>query len=314
MFEGLLVDNYRFISMNEAIHFVNIILKEFKEVYNEKLDNYIKRVDAIDLIDRLMLKFFVDDIKPTWRTMITNCVMGLTEDQRTFVYYKYNLLQFIRDHENIMAMYRNIYKHVVNYQYADKLDDIPKSLPEGFTGKLVGDEGKDVKEWNSFVNKQYFIDPNSPPDTIKEDLKGINKELMKYVYFSFMSFDRIWRLKYFLRKTVVIVDTDSNIMAIDKWVNFCKYEVLDGKDYDRTYEFNKFISVNTLTYFITEAVGKTLWDYGASANIPDEFKTRFSMKNELIGSCKITLIAGTNLDKVNQQPIIRFNDYRKAVA
>ena len=136
------------------------------------------------------------------------------------------------------------------------------------------------------------MDQNSRPDTIKEILEKRNKDYMTYVYMPYMSFDRIHRLKYIQRKTVCIVDTDSNILALDQWVDFCRNEVLQGM-YGRDDEHNKFIIINTLTYFITSAVSDILDRYGRHSNIPEEFRGRFGMKNELsISSYKTPLIAG----------------------
>ena len=102
---------------------------------------------------------------------------------------------------------------------------------------------------------------------------------MKYVYTRYLVFDRIYRLKNFGRKTVVVIDTDSNILALDEWIDFCFDKFANESDKDK--ENKEFILINTITYTLTQVVTDILLYYGECSNIPEEFRPRFNMKNEL---------------------------------
>ena len=272
LFEGYLVDNYKFIDDNECYHFVNEILKQ-----DYKIPKWIKRVSAKELTERLLGMFYEDTYQEEWTDAVIDMVNNLSEDDRARIYYKNNFLEFTRVHEKVLDLYDDLFAAVKNLPYAETVDEIPEKYQPMFT------KGKDhdrVKAYNEFVNVQYFLNPNSPPETIRDILDELKDLYMKFVYIPFMSVDRIHRLKYFMRKTVCIVDTDSNILNVDAWVNFCNEYILKNSSYGRSAENNKFICVNTLTYYITAAVSHTLNEYGLHSYIPDDYRPIFNMKNE----------------------------------
>ena len=312
LFEGFLVDNYQFIDINECFHFMETILDD-----DYKLEDYIIRVNKHDLIERLKNMFIEDSYKEEYNELLESYISSLSIDEVTKIYYKYNLLEFTRRHESVKILFDKLFTNIENLQYAEKVDDIPINYLHLFEGS----DKERVKAYNKFVNNQYFMDPNNPPDTIKDTLEEINNIYMKYVYHPFMSIDRIFRLKFFKRKTVCIVDTDSNILALDKWVEFCNNELLTG-DYGRSEENNTFIMINALAYFITSAVGDTLNEYGKKSNIPDDYRGRFNMKNEfyfnklLIGRKKKRYISSIKLREGNliepYKPDVKGFEYAKA--
>ena len=269
-FEGFLVDNYKFIDINECFHFMNEVLKQDYE-----LPKWIVRVSEHDLFNRIKGMFFEDIYKDEYENMIYNYIYNLNIDEITKIYYKYNFMEFTRVHDRVLNLYDEIFSSVKNLPYANTDNEVPFEFAKSYSG----DPNRLVKEYNNYVNKEYFMDPNSPPKSILEPLNKLNEYYMMYVYIPYLSIDRIYRLKYFLRKTVCIVDTDSNILALDSWINFCNKYILQS-NYGRSKENNKFISINIFTYFITSAVGNTLDFYGINSNIPKEFRKRFNMKNE----------------------------------
>lgn len=311
-FEGFLVDNYKFIDINECFHYMNIILDQDYE-----LESFIERVTKDDLFNRIVDMFFEDIYKEEYEIIIRKYINDLTEDEVTKIYYKNNFLEFTRVHKKILKLYDKLFSSIENLSYVTDVDEIPKK----YRNKFSGENKQIVKDYNSFVNNQYFMDPNSPPDTVTDILKELNTYYMTYVYVPFMSVDRIHRLKYFPRKTVCIVDTDSNILACDEWVKFCQNEVLLS-DYGRSEENNRFIIINTLAYFITSAVSYTLNEYGLHSYIPDEYRPRFNMKNEfyfdklVIGKKKKRYISSIKLREGNlldpYKPDVKGFEFMKA--
>lgn len=270
-FEAFLMDNYKFIDINEAFHYMNEILSQ-----DYKLDDYIIRVSHADLFERIKGMFYDDIYDDKYDEILIHYISNLSIEDTTKIFYKNQLIEFTKRHVKVRKYYDKIFSAIENYEYAKCVEDIPSDI----LPKVIKETDEDtVEKYNSFVNNQYFMDPNSPPDTISDLLKKLNNIYVKYVYLPFMSIDRIHRLKYFPRKTVCIVDTDSNILALDIWVQFCKDELLLG-DYGRSEENNRFIINNTLAYFITSTIADTLNTYGLHSNIPDEYRPKFNMKNE----------------------------------
>lgn len=312
LFESFLVDNFKFIDINEAFHYMNTILET-----NYKLDDFIIRVSHNDLFNRIKNMFYDDVYIDEYEEPLRLFIQHLSIDDVTKIFYKNQFMEFTRRHKLIKDCYDEIFSSVRNLNYAESIDDIPKDL----INKFGGDDSKVVKDYNSYVNNQYFMDPNSPPDTVEKVLKKLNHYYMTYVYHPFMVVDRIYRLKYFYRKTVCIVDTDSNILALDSWVDFCHENLLNGT-YGRSDENNVFIMINTLAYFITSAVGSTLEVYGAHSNIPEDFRPRFNMKNEfyfnklVIGKKKKRYISSIKLREGNllepYKPDVKGFEFMKA--
>ena len=283
-FEAFIVDNYRFIDINELFDWLFAVLDDSDLV----IDNWICDVSDEKLFNRLYSKII--NKSKNDEIILKQIISNMCDQDKKFVYYKNNLLEFISDHMNVLNLYRSIFLNVNNYEYFTD-DDWEKNIKRyGFTKEQFGSK----KKWDSFVNKEYFMDPNDVPDTIKDDVEELSNILMKYIYVPYMPFDRIYRLKNFKRRCVTVIDTDSNILALDTFVNYTLNHVLTS-NYGREKMNNVFIAVNTITYIITKVVTDILLLYGKYANIPEEYRPSLNMKNELTkGSYKTSLIAGTN--------------------
>lgn len=262
-FESFLADNYNFININELIHWMNKIIKED----NFELDDFIvkKSVDETyeRLYDKLIIKSYNDD------ELLYSYLSNLTEDEVTILYYKNNIISFFDNHKPIQNIFYTIMKNVQNLEKVN--DD---------NYEYIDTHGMDVKEWNEYVDKEYFMNPNVTPDAIKDELEIFKKYIMKYVFTKYLSFDRIYRLRNFKRRVVTVIDTDSNILSLDILVGWINDNIIKGETFGRDDEHNSFVIVNSITYVITEAISKILMYYGEMSNVPEEFRYRFSMKNE----------------------------------
>ena len=283
-FEAFLADNYNFIDLNELFDWMYVVLEK-SEV---KVDDWIQHVSEDQLFNRLYKKILHKKLND--EEILRSVISYMSDVDRQILYYKNNLIQFVDDHKPVKNLYRSIFNSVNNYEYFED-ETWEKGIKKyGFTK----DNFPNKKKWDSFVNKEYFMDPNDVPKSISEDVEKFSDILMKYVYVPYMPFDRIYRLKNYKRRTVTVIDTDSNILALDTWVNYTLKDILQS-DYGRSKMNNVFIIVNTITYAITKVVTDILLLYGKYANIPEEYRPSLNMKNELTkGSCKTSLIAGTN--------------------
>ena len=111
---------------------------------------------------------------------------------------------------------------------------------------------------------------------------------MKYVYVKYMPMDRMYRLKNYDRKVVTVIDTDSNILSLDTYMEYC-LENLFKSSYGRDSESNEFIAVNTITYVITAVATDILLYYGERSNVQEDIRPRYNMKNELTEKVKLVL-------------------------
>ena len=274
-FESFLADSYIYLNLTELIEWIQVIRKEDME-----LDDFIQRKSEYELVERLLPKILNKEEND--REILENFVSNLTVEEITMIYYKNNMIQFFKDHKKIRDILEDILYTVENLEYANKKDEdwltkIPNEYRQDFLGKSA-------KQWNKFVDNQYFMDPNDPPKNIEHQLRALSDYLIKYCYAQYLSIDRIYRLRNFKRWVVTVIDTDSNFLSLDTLINYLFDDVVKGKSYGRDYEHNVFIVVNSITYVITDAIYKMLIFYGKSANIPEEYRPVFNMKNEFFNS------------------------------
>lgn len=270
-FEAFLADNYVFLNLTELIEWIRSILK--KDFY---LDDFIVRVKCQDVIQHLLSRILNKEEND--EEILQNYLTDCTVDELTFLYYKNNMIEFIENHNPVKDMIIDILEKVENYDHVNEKDPqwlryIPSKHYDEF-------KNQSAKKWNKFVNKEMFMDPNSPPDSIIKELDVLSECIIKYVYTEYLSFDRIYRLKNFFRNTVTVIDTDSNFLSLDILMNYLLNSVIEPDGYGRTQRHNEFVLINTITFIITKIIRITLDFYGKQSNIPEEYRGRFDMKNE----------------------------------
>lgn len=270
-FEAFLADNYVFLNLTELIEWIRSILK--KDFY---LDDFIVRVKRQDVIQHLLSRILNKEEND--EEILQNYLTDCTVDELTFLYYKNNMIEFIENHNPVKDMITDILEKVENYDHVNEKDPewlryIPSKHYDEF-------KNQSAKKWNKFVNKEMFMDPNSPPDSIIKELDALSECIIKYVYTEYLSFDRIYRLKNFFRNTVTVIDTDSNFLSLDILMNYLLNSVIEPDGYGRSQRHNEFVLINTITFIITKIIRITLDFYGKQSNIPEEYRGRFDMKNE----------------------------------
>lgn len=303
-FEGFLADNYPFLNSSECIHWINMMLKHSEDI---ELDDFINIISEESLVERLYDKII--DVKETDKEMLRDFIDNLTPREITIIYYKNNMIEFIKDHQIMQDIFITIMENV---------DVLPES--NGHDG--IDLHGMSLKEYNHYVQEKAFINPNSVPQNIKAELELFKEYIMKYVFTKYMPFDRIYRLRNFKRRVVTTIDTDSNFLSMDILVNWLLDEVIRGRTFGRDKNHNTFIIVNTIVYVITAAIEQIMLFYGKSSNIPKEFRPKYSMKNEffldllVIGKAKKRYISRQVLREGNYlQPNkvdIKGFDFKKA--
>ena len=179
---------------------------------------------------------------------------------------------------------------------------------------------------NIVQSHNKFMDPKNPPKAIKNDLDKLRSAVIEYVHYNYQFINRVNRLKMRKRKSVVVIDTDSNFINLGPWVNFVKDEILSGYvniskrtiidgrhviDSRNKYKKNSYITkeqelfriINSMVNIIDEVIGRVLKDFLHRCNIPENNPGNTSMKNEFL----YTRILITNAKK-HYQAVIRLQE------
>ena len=293
LFESFLVDNYQYVNINEMFDWLRIVIKE-EDTF---IDPFIVKMGVYDVVDRLSEKIIMSNDHDLDKELLYQYLKDLDEDTLTRIYYKNNLIEFISNHKEIQSIFCEILETVNNYEYANDDDDWVKQLPKEYRDEF---KAKTKKNWNSFVNKEYFMDPNDPPSSIIHLLERLLTYIRKYVYVEeFLSFDRIYRLKNIKRRVVTVIDTDSNFLSLDILMNYLTDNVVDVYGYGRPVDNNIYILINTITFIISDIIRRTLLYYGKCSNIPEEERPRFDMKNEFFN--ELLVIGDTKKRYISKQ-------------
>jgi len=139
---------------------------------------------------------------------------------------------------------------------------------------------------NIVRNTEEFKDPNKVPESSKEYLEELWKYYSQFVLYNHSPINRIQRLKNDRRKVVLTIDTDSNFLNLNPWVEFMFNNIInndytcEGRDEDSL----KFIAVNTMAFCITNMMKEVLWRYTKDANIPEDYRSFINIKNEFLMS------------------------------
>ena len=131
-----------------------------------------------------------------------------------------------------------------------------------------------------------FKNPNKVPKCIEEDMKTLWTYYKTYVFYNHSPIDRIQRLKNDKRKCVVTIDTDSNMLNLNPWVeyafnNFYINHPINSKK-DKTQV--QFIVINIMAFVITNMITDVLWRATGITNIPEDYREYVNMKNEFLFS------------------------------
>lgn len=277
--EAFLGNNYRFIDLNECIHWMNYVCKQ-KNV----TDKWATTHDPDDVLYRIKSMFL--DYDKAYDNILRDYIYNCTDDELTFIYYKNNLSAFIKENQYIIDIYEKVFSNIHICPEASSIDDVPVSFRVSNNNL---DDISIIKKYNKQLSIDAFLNPNKIPTSVKSYMEELIQLSMKYVYVDTLIVDKILRLKKFKRDAVVIVDTDSCIIQMDSITELLRKYVMKS-EYGRSIEDNNFIAVNSMTAILTEVIKDILWKYTELTNISEDFRGKFAMKNEFLFT---RLIVGT---------------------
>ena len=172
----------------------------------------------------------------------------------------------------------------------------------------------------AFNKVEDFNDPNDVPEEIKEDMDELWNYVGEWVFYNHGYNERINRLKNDKRKSVKLIDTDSNLIYVQPWYDYMLENVVPSCDSKMEGETMMFACVNTASYLITMMLRTLLDKYCESCHVLEKNYYRINMKNEFCFEklllaptkkryvAKMILREGKPVDKVE----IKGHDFKKA--
>lgn len=129
---------------------------------------------------------------------------------------------------------------------------------------------------------ETFKDPNDVPKNIVMDLDHLWDIIKYWVVYNYPSFNRINVLKFKPRKAVVTIDTDSNMLNINRWMEYWEDAINLSETITQDSDQIMYIKCNIICYILTKYSQLILSKYADIANIPKDFAPRLNMKNEYL--------------------------------
>ena len=285
-FENFLADNIIFSTSSELFEYVSIILDEYEEKYKDKMSFDFLQVDISpdQVISRLMDKCGFP-IEANTREHLMAIINRLSKDELILLFYKNNFMKFNR----IPAI-------------QDKLRFIFSNINELRLPALNKVEREDVRD--EIQDLWSFYDC--------------------FVFYNHPIFDSVRKMAYGTREGVLYIDTDSNFIALNRWVQQIGHEVFQDKLPQEEKAF-VFTVANVVTMFLTIVVDRNLKMFARNCNISEEWVKFLSMKNEfffwriLFGEVKKRYVdlqmiqEGKILNDGKGLPEIKGYDFRKSV-
>ena len=267
-FENFLADNTKFILFEECIAFLDRMRKQYASMEDKSVFAYLPDIDiesAVLRISEHSYSAYTDEQS----MYIVQCLQSMNQDELKLVYYKNNLMKF-NSEEYVHNLLQEIFDSIENLQ---------------------------LGELNAFDNPEAF-------NTIAEPkAKGLIEKLINlydiFVLDTHQIFDRVRRTKYTPKKSVMYIDTDSNFVALERYVDYFTDTIFD-KFANRDAFIFKCTSI--LTMVITHVIEATYAEFTDSINIGPEFAKSIRMKNEFLFSI---LVFGTSKKRYFGKMIIQ---------
>ena len=269
-FESFIGDNQKFYHINECFDWMNRVLLK-----KDKVPKWIMVPTVKDVVNRISHHFDIigiDDYK-TLDLFISTC----NRDELVYLYYANNIKEFISRHLNVSTLIGKILSTLPLLEAAEK------EVPDQYKNNFVSDDfSRDVDKYNKWVSQEMFLDPYKIPECIKSYMNDLKNLVTQFVYVEYITPDSIVKLNNHLRNTVLLVDTDSNIINADIFVEFVIKELYPGEKFGRPSLYNEMILVNILASLLSECVASLLDYYGRCHNMNKEARAELTMKNEFL--------------------------------
>lgn len=240
-FENFLADNIKFSTTSEIYEYINLTIKEYEDLYKGKMTFSVLGITKTseEVFDRIMKKCSFYVPGNTQRHLMA-MINRQPDDIKLLLYYKNNFLEFNR----IPCI-----KEKIKF-FMSRIDELKLPSLEKIKDEKARKEVADL--WN-------FYDV--------------------FVFYNHPIYDSVRKMAYGTREAVLYIDTDSNFVALNRWVQQIRHEIMEDQ-YPQDPKEMVFICANIITIFLTTVVDRNLKMYARNCNVSEKWAQYLSMKNE----------------------------------
>lgn len=240
-FENFLADNIRFSCDSEMFEYVNTIINEYESQYKGRMDFRILGVShsTEEVVERIINKCNFP-IPVDVRNNLYAIVNRVDDSCRLLLFYKNNFFRFNR---------------------------IP-IIKEKIMFIMENTEQLRLPSLDKIENSK-----------VREEINDLWKFYDLFVFYNHPIYDSVRKMAYGTREAVLYIDTDSNFIALNRWVHQIRHEFFGDNFHQDPKEFT-FICANVITIFLSIVVDRNLKMFAKNCNITDEWAEYLSMKNE----------------------------------
>ena len=180
LFESFLANNIKFGSLNEVMTFIDNIRTERPNRHFQDENVLDKNIDLENCFGKIILSCGYE-----WVPSKRECEIIWDTMSRL-------------DQEDLNRIYykNNLYAFCNNSKIQSVIIDILVRL------------------------KAPFLNPNKPPEEIKEEIGHLYELFKEYVYYPYIIIDKLDRIETMIRQIVLITDTDSCIISLETWYRY----------------------------------------------------------------------------------------------
>jgi hypothetical protein len=263
-FEGYVGDNQKFFHINECIDWMNTVLKK-----DTKVHKWIVIPTLKEVIFRIRSHFMLYNMEDDY--VLENYLNNCSDAELVYIFYANNMKEFIYRHQKLKDLIHNILLSLPLLEAAEK--EVPV---------LYKDRFADVIGYNEWVSREMFLNPYNIPEVIKKDMEELILLMNQYIFVEYLTPDSIVKLNNHKRNTILLVDTDSNVINANLFVSFVMNDLFPGETFHRNKIYNEMICVNMLAAILDHCVIKILDFYGRTHNMGKEARKELTMKNEFM--------------------------------
>lgn len=268
-FEGYIGNNHKFFNINECVDWMNTVVKK-----DQKIPSWIE-VPTVHEVHKQICDHFIG-LHPTNIRFVKKYLEHCSEKELCYLYYANNFKELIGRHKKIQDLLYEVLIALPNYEASEK------EVPEQFKDKFTENGKENLNGYNKWVSKEMFLNPYDMPEQIKEPMSKFIDIMHQFVYVEYITPDSIVKLNNHKRNTVLLVDTDSNMLNANLFAQFVLTDVFHDETFGRSRMYNEMILVNVLASTIDRGVAGILDYYGRCHHMDKESRAELTMKNEFL--------------------------------
>ena len=262
-FEAFVGDNMKFAHINECFDWLRTVSDQKVDLQHQ---DWVQVPSKEEVKHRIQCHFSM--LNPSEMNLVNQYIDNLNPIELTYVFYANNFKEFIRRHPRVIKLIRKMLEKLPVHEASD-------SIPKEFSNQY-----NTVQDYNDFIATEMFLNPYSVPDVIKNEMKELSKLVKQYCFVCYLTPDSIVNLNAHMRNTVLLVDTDSNVVNANIFVEFVLDELFPKEDFGRDRLYNDMICSSILASLLDTCMVSILEAYGIAHHADEEARQQLVMKNE----------------------------------